>query len=177
MTSTQNVDTQGQTLLQVMKIPRMDYNTFKGHKVILWDTASTENYVWKAHVEEMGFSGREEKMFVMTLGGDIKIIDRVIYVCKIRDLNSRVSKFKALGLESITEPMECPLTIRQLRKMFSSHSGSNHLMGKEKVDYLIGLSKASWQPQRMTQAKGGGDMWTWHNQFGVCIGGMHPWIK
>ena len=125
----------------------------------------------------MGFPGREEKMCIVTLGGDVKIIDGVIYVCKIRDLNGRVSKFKALGLEAITKPMECPLTIRQLRKMFPLHSRSDCLVGKEQVNYLIGLSKASWQPQMMMQAKCGRDMWTWHNQFGVCIGGMHPWIK
>ena len=108
-----------------------------------------ENYVWRAHTEKMGFPGKEEKMCVVTLGGDVKVINRVTYVCKIRDLNGRVTKIKALGLESITKPMECPLTAGQLRKMFPSLSFKqhDHLEGTEQVDYLIGLSKASWQPQ------------------------------
>ena len=104
------------------------------------------------------FGGLTQKKWVFREGGEDvrcysrrrrKSNQRVTYVCKIRDLNGRVTKIKALGLESITKPMECPLTAGQLRKMFPSLSFKqhNHLEGTEQVDYLIELSKASWQPQ------------------------------
>jgi len=50
------------------------------------------------------------------------------------------------------------------------------MCGAPTVDYLIGLSKASWQPQRMLKSEGGGDFWMWQNNFGTCIGVSHPWV-
>ena len=51
------------------------------------------------------------------------------------------------------------------------------MTGASTVDYLIGLGKASWQPQRIQKALGGGDMWLWENEFGTCIGGSHPLVN
>ena len=50
------------------------------------------------------------------------------------------------------------------------------LLGDTSVDYLIGIGKASWQPERSIKAAKGGDFWIWENQFGSCLGGSHPLI-
>ena len=42
---------------------------------------------------------------------------------------------------------------------------------------MIRLSKASWQPERVTRDKHRGDFWTWENQFETCVGGSHQWLK
>ena len=44
------------------------------------------------------------------------------------------------------------------------------------MDYLLGLGNPSWQPERITKANGGGDLWLYQNRFGICIGGSHPWV-
>ena len=51
------------------------------------------------------------------------------------------------------------------------------MSGAAKVDYLIGLSQASWHPQRTQKARGGGDFWLWENSFGSCLGGSHPLVS
>ena len=112
-------------------------------------------------------------MYILTIGGEEKIIDGTVYICRIKDLNRKIERFLAQGLDKITKLMECPLSIGQL-KMFPNYRESHCLMGTERVNYLISISKAGWQPQRMVLAKG--DMWMWQNQFSICIGGTHPWI-
>ena len=46
---------------------------------------------------------------------------------------------------------------------------------------LVGLSNASWQPEKVTKARGchegEGDFWIWENQFGRCVGGSHPLLQ
>ena len=42
---------------------------------------------------------------------------------------------------------------------------------------MIGLRHASWQPERVMQAKYGGDFWIWEYFFRTCVGGTHPWLK
>ena len=51
------------------------------------------------------------------------------------------------------------------------------MTGASRVDYMIGLGKASWQPQRIQKALGGGDFWLWGNDFGSCVGGSHPLVN
>ena len=60
--------------------------------------------------------------------------------------------------------------------MFPGNSAICKLVGTQRVDYLLGLSNPSWQPERVTKAKGGGDFWLYQNRFGICIGGSHPWV-
>ena len=49
-------------------------------------------------------------------------------------------------------------------------------VSQRKVNYLIGIEQASWQPERKTHAIYGGDFWIWSNRWGQCLGGRHPWI-
>ena len=64
-----------------------------------------------------------------------------------------------------------------MKKMFPNLVGGHTLTGASNVDYLIGLGKASWQPQRILKAEGGGDFWLWENAFGTCVGGSHPLVN
>jgi len=85
--------------------------------------------------------------------------------------------FFALGLKEITGEMFCPLTGKQLCELFPETRGIERLGVKHKVDYMIGLEHSSWQPQQVSQAARGGDLWVWENRWGRCIGGRHPWIN
>ena len=92
-------------------------------------------------------------------------------------LHGNEYQFTAHGLEEITGPMNSVLGDDVLRKLFPTVVGASKLCGASRVDYLIGLSKASWQPERILKAEGGGDFWLWQNNFGSCIGGSHPLVN
>ena len=161
-------------LLQVMKIPSIDDSA--PFETVLWDTACTGLFVRSAHAISKGFPSKEKLLRVVTLGGDVKEINGVIYECQIMDLKGNTYSFSAHGLDEVTGALNTVLGDDLLRKLFPSVIGANKLCGAPTVDYLIGLSKASWQPERILKSEGGGDFWMWQNDFGTCIGGSHPWV-
>ena len=167
-------DSDNAVLLQVMKIPSFDGSL--EHETALWDSACTGMFVRNEHAENMGFSCKKKRLRVITLGGDLKEIDGVIYDCKIRDLEGNVYEFSAHGLDNVTGNLSTVLDESLMRKLFPNVNGVHKMGGAGQVDYLIGLGKASWQPERFMQASGGGDFWIWRNKFGSCVGGSHPLV-
>ena len=161
-------------LLQVMKIPSLDQSAT--HETVLWDSASTGLFVRNAHARRMNFPWKEKRLRVRTLGGDIKEIDGLIFECKIKDLKGNVYKFYAHGLEEVTGAMNNDIGEALMKKLFPNVVGAYKMCGASEVDYLIGISKASWLPQRNIKATGGGDFWIWGNGFGNCVGGSHPLV-
>ena len=111
-----------------------------------------------------------------TLCSDVKEIDGLIYECSIKDLDGNVYTFSAHGLDQVTGRLNTEIGRDLMKKLFPNVPGAHRMCGANQVDYLIGLGKASWQPQRFLQASGGGDFWIWKNQFGSCIGGSHPLV-
>ena len=167
-------ETDDGVLLQVMRIPGSGENSEP--ETVLWDSACTGLFVRNAHATKMGFSSKKKCLRVCTLGGDIKEIDGIIYECHITDLQGNKHYFQAHGLDEVTGTLNTMLGEDLMRKLFPSVVGAHKMCGTQSVDYLIGLSKASWQPERTLKAEGGGDFWIWENQFGSCIGGSHPWV-
>ena len=161
-------------LLQVMKIPSIDQTL--SHETVLWDSACTGIFVRQEHAQRMNFPFKEKRLTVATLGGHVRDIDGVIYDCKIRDQKGKEYEFQAHGLPEITGELGQQISKGLMKKLFPDLVGGHTLSGATKVDYLIGLGKASWQPQRVQQGLGGGDFWLWRNEFGTCVGGSHPWI-
>ena len=131
-------------------------------------------FVREDHARKMGFSFTERRLLVKTLGGEEREIDGRIYSCKIQDQNGKIYKFSAHGLEQVTGSLGNPLGKAVMKEMFPDLIGGQKLSEYSDVDYLIGLGKASWHPERLLRAKGGGDFWLWKNSFGVCLGGSHP---
>ena len=82
------------------------------------------------------------------LGGHIKEIDGVIYQCQVKDQKGKVYKFEAHGLDEVTGEMGKPLSREVMKQLFPNIIGAHSMSGTAKVDYLIGLSQASWHPQR-----------------------------
>ena len=162
------------TLLQIMKIPTLAKN--RVHEVVIWDTASSGIFVRNQHARDMKFPGYKKRLRVSTLGGEEKEIDGVEYLCKIIDLQKQVHVFEAYGLDEVTGCLGELLAPDKFKEMFPNLLGGYKVVGRGPVDYLIGLCKASWQPQRVVRAEGGGDFWLWENQFGICVGGSHPAI-
>ena len=113
-------------------------------------------------------------MRVLTIGGDVKTIDGIIYRSQISNQDGNVQEFVAHRLDKVTGTLQNPLSEQQLRKMFPGNPAVHKLVGTQRVDYLLGLSNPSWQPERVTKAKGGGDLWLYQNKFGTCIGGSIP---
>ena len=167
-------DPEGGVLLQVMKIPSLD--SFAQFESVLWDTACTGVFVRNSHARRMNFPSKRQRLRVSTLGGDIKEVDGVIYQCKIKDTKGKVHEFSAHGLDQVTGSLGEPLSREHMKKLFPHVIGCHKLTGAAEVDYLIGLGKASWQPQRVERAQGGGDFWLWENKFGSCVGGSHPLV-
>ena len=118
----------------------------------------------------MNFPFREKRLRVSTLGGHIREIDGTIYRCTIRDLKGNLYEFEAHGLDEVTGEMGLPISKEVMKQMFPDVIGAHSMSGTAKVDYLIGLSQASWQPKRIQKALGGGDFWLWENAFGNCLG-------
>ena len=162
-------------LLQVMKIPSISPS--KSHETVLWDTACTGMFVRHSHAKEMEFPFEERKLRVVTLGGRVEEIDGVIYHCSIKDQNGKIYKFFAHGLDTVTGHLGDPLSKDTMKKLFPDIIGAHTMTGASSVDYMIGLGKASWQPQRLQKALGGGDFWLWGNEFGTCVGGSHPLVN
>ena len=169
------VDSNDGVLLQLMKIPSVDSS--QAYETVLWDSACTDIFVRHEHARKMGFPYREKRLRVTTLGGQVQEIDGVIYDCKIKDQKGKILEFSAHGLEEVTGNLGNPLSKDVMSKMFPDIVGGHKLSGATTVDYLIGLSKASWQPQRIQKALCGGDFWLWENRFGTCVGGSHPMVN
>ena len=68
-----------------MKIPALMPGRESPYEVVLWDIGSTNHYICNGHTRRMGFSSRKETMRVLTIGGDVKTIDGIIYKCQIFD--------------------------------------------------------------------------------------------
>ena len=167
-------DSEERVLLQVMKIPSIDPG--QSHETVLWDTACTGRFVRHEHAKKMKFTYKEKRLRVTTLGGNIQDIDSVIYNCRIKDQNGRIHEFTAHGLDQVTGNIGASIDKEVMKRMFPDIMGSHKLSSSSPVDYLIGLGNASWQPQRVQKALGGGDFWVWQNRFGSCVGGTHPLI-
>ena len=161
-------------LLQVMKIPSLDSS--KPYEAVLWDSACTGMFVNHSHAKDMNFPYEKQILKVVTLGGQIQEIDGVIYSCSIKDQKGKVYKFLAHGLDEVTGHLGNPLSKSTMQKLFPDIKGAHTMTGASRVDYMIGLGKASWQPQRIQKALGGGDFWLWGNEFGTCVGGSHPLV-
>lgn len=160
------VDEEDSSLLQIMKIPRLKQSKYnRPYDVVLWDTGSTNHYVRNGHATKMGFPSRRETIRVLTIGGDVKTIDGIIYRCQISDQNSNDKEFVAHGQDEVTGTLQNPLSEQQLRKMFPGNPVVHKLVGTHRVDYLLGLSNPSWQLERVTKAKGGSDLWLYQNKF------------
>ena len=132
-------------LLQIMKIPSLDQSS--PYETILWDTACSGLFVRNEHAFNMKFPFKERRLRVCTLGGDIKEIDGKIFECQIRDIKGNVHKFSAHGLDEVTDSLSTDIEEALLRKLFPNVVGISKICGARQVDYLIGLSKASWQHQ------------------------------
>ena len=109
-------------------------------------------------------------MRVLTIGGDMKTIDGIIYKYQIWDQDGKTKEFVARGLDKVIGTLQNPLSERQLRKMFPGNSAIRKLVGMQRVDFVLGLSNPSGQPEFVTKAKGGGDFWLYLNKFKICVG-------
>ena len=69
---------------------RWTQNENAGFETVLWDSGSCHHYDSTAHAEYMQFPKKEEQMSVITLGGEEKEMDGIIYQCKIRDKAGRM---------------------------------------------------------------------------------------
>ena len=167
-------ETDNAVLLQVMKITSLDGST--PYETVLWDSACSGLFVRDEHARQKKFPFKNKQLRVVTLGGDVKEVDSRIYDCQVKDLQGNVYHFQAHGLETITGSLNTRLSEELMDQLFPSIKGGYRMCGAETVDYLIGLGKASWQPQRSVKAVGGGDFWVWQNQFGSCVGGSHPLV-
>ena len=168
-------DPNDQVLLQLMKIPSV--NPDLSHETVLWDSACSDIFVRHDHARAMKFPYKEKRLQVATLGGHIREIDGVIYTCRVKDQKGRIYEFQAHGLDRVTGDLGRAIDKNVMRQLFPDIIGAHSLTGSSEVDYLIGLGKASWQPQRVQKALGGGDFWLWENEFGSCLGGTHPLIS
>ena len=170
-----NGDDDEGVLLQVMKIRSLDPQL--EHETVLWDSACSGFFVRHGHAKHMNFPFEEKRLRVITLGGNVTEIDGVVYQCKIVDQKGKVHEFLAHGLDEVTGALCNPLSKDTMRQLFPNIIGAHNLSGASQVDYLIGIGRASWQPQRVQKALGGGDFWLWENSFGVCVGGSHPLVN
>ena len=87
-------------------------------------------------------------MRVCTIGGDVKVIDGIMYQCQIVDQGKNVEEFVAHGLDKVTGTLQNPLTVRQLKYMFPNCPTSHRLAGMQRVDYLLGLGNPNWHPEK-----------------------------
>ena len=160
--------------LQIMKIPALKPERESPYKVVLWDRWSTNHYVHNSQARRMGFPSRRETMRVLTFGGDMKTIDRIIYRCQISDQEGNIEEFVAHGLDKVTRVLSNPLMLKQLKQMFSNNPMINRPAGTQRVDYFPGLCNPSCQLEHVTNSNGWGDFWLYRSRFGDCLGGSHP---
>ena len=103
-------------LLQVMKIPSVDES--QPYESVLWDSACSGIFVENDHARKMNFPFKERKLRVVTLGGETKEIDGVVYQCKIKDQSGAFHEFPAHGLDQVTGSLGGPLDKQTLRRLF-----------------------------------------------------------
>ena len=145
---------------------------------VFFDLGSTSNFVRETFAKILGFKGRPENLSITTLGGvTTEFVSVTVYTCFIRDVNGKVEKFEAFGMETITGAVT-RIKPGLLRKIFPhlSERDLHNLKRLDHVDVLIGMPHPSWHPERAEQARGGGDFWLYRGRFGASIGGRYPGI-
>ena len=145
---------------------------------VFWDTGCTSNFVREEYAKKCGFHGKQEELSVTTLGGVVTDITVIAYKCALRDVDGNVEYFEAFGMETLTGNLS-QISPACIKKMFPNLSDKfiKKLLRGNRVDVLIGLSKASWHPERQEMARGGGDFWLYRGKFGHCVGGSHPAVE
>jgi len=119
-------------LLQVMKIPSVDSSA--PYETTLWDTACSGLFVRNAHAREKGFTSRHKRLKVVTLGGEIKEMDTVIFDCKIKDLRGNFYEFQAHGLDEVTGALDTDLGKELMERLFPGIIGGFKMCGASVVD-------------------------------------------
>ena len=145
---------------------------------VFWDLGSTSNFVKEDYAVRAGFPGHKDELFVTTLGGVTTDLTVMTYQCCLRDVDGNLVYFEAYGMNTITNAIS-KIGVPRIKKMFPNLCDKDVQMLRrgDWVDVLIGVSHPSWHPERVEQARGGGDMWMYRGKFGTCLGGRYPGIE
>ena len=166
-------DTSG-VLLLVMQVKGQRKGTVAN---VFWDIGCTSNFVREGFAKMCGFKGRKEQLSVTTIGGVTTDLDVLTYTCYMRDVDGRLERFEAYGMETITGSLS-KMNPSNISKLFP-HLPDNLIKTLErgdKVDILIGMTHPSWHPERIEKARDG-DLWIYRGRFGSCLGGCFPGIE
>ena len=141
---------------------------------VFWDLGSMINFIREAFARMCGFKGTKRHLNVTTLGGVTTDLTVIRYECSLRDVNGKLEKFEAYGMESITGRLS-KVSASRIKELFPNLSEQQIrvLQRADDVDVLIGAGHASWHPERVERAKGGGDLWRYRGKFGECLGGSY----
>ena len=145
---------------------------------VFFDLGSMSNFIREAFARMNGFKGTEEHLNVTTLGGVTTDLTVMRYECSLRDVDGKLETFEAYGMETITGCLS-KVNASTIKTLFPhlSQREIDVLQRGDDVDVLIGMAHASWHPERVERARGGGDFWIYRGKFGSCLGGRYPGIS
>ena len=145
---------------------------------VFFDLGSMSNFIREAFARMNGFKGTEEHLNVTTLGGVTTDLTVMRYECSLRDVDGKLETFEAYGMETITGCLS-KVNASTIKTLFPhlSQREIGVLQRGDDVDVLIGMAHASWHPERVERARGGGDFWIYRGKFGSCLGGRYPGIS
>ena len=111
-------------------------------------------------------------MEIITVGGEIKVVDSEKLKVSLIDLQGKVVEIDALGIEKISTAVN-KVTYNGLEKLFSVTLAQMQRPVGE-VNLLIGMQYAAFHPVRVESS---GHLLLLRNRFGYVVAGSHPNIS
>ena len=151
-----------------------DAQKLRSVAIVVWDLGSVSNFITDAFARMNGVKGTEYHLNVITLGGVTTDLTVLCYECSLRDMNGKLEKFEAYGMETIRGCLSRmkPSTIKKLffsRFVFFKEVmiwifSSDCLMRTEIQNVL--------KEQREVKISG----FINRGKFDSCLSGGYPWI-
>ena len=142
--------------------------------IVIWDLGFMSKLIREAFSRMNGFKGTEEHLNVTTLGGVTTDLTVLRYECSLRDMNGKLEKFEAYGMETIRGCLSRmkPSTIKKLffsrfvffKELMIWIFSSDCLMRTEIQNVL--------KEQREVKISG----FINRGKFDSCLSGGYPWI-
>ena len=157
------VDTNNVCLLPLM-------NILSEHQVpvnLLWDGGATLSLIAFRKAKELQLEGRYCKL--ITVGGEIRMIDSFSFKLNLRDLKGKFQSFTVYGIGKISSIIQ-PVNIQGVINLFHGITERDVKRPNGEIDVLIGYGYTNHHP---TLEQCNNNLVLLSNRYGKCIGGCH----
>ena len=140
----------------------------------LWDSGSTLSFITNQRARRLQLRGKPIKLEVVSIGGEVKTIESMVYTLSITDDKLRDLEICVIGINTISSEIH-KIDLSPLSNKFKTVNLKeiNPPQGGQ-IDLLIGIQYAAYHP---ICCETRGNLVLMQNRFGYVIAVSHPEIK